>query len=64
MASMIFHRVGPNDTLPEISLEYYGTEKYAAVIYDHNRATIGLDPNHLNAGADIVLPRIGCLRGV
>lgn len=64
MASVTFHRVGPNDTLPEISLAYYGTDRYAAAIYDHNRHVIGLDPNHLNAGQDLILPRIGALRGV
>lgn len=61
MASVLLHRVAPNDTLPELALAYYGSERYAASIYDHNRERIGRDPNHLNAGQDLVLPRIGAL---
>ena len=56
------HRVTWGDTLPSISLEYYGTTHFAQEIWELNRHTIQT-PNSLTAGMDLILPRAEVYRG-
>lgn len=57
MAGMRVHTVLPTENLSVISQEYYGSPKYALVIFQHNRDVI-TDPNAIYPGQELVIPHI------
>jgi len=51
------HIVRGGDTLTGISKTHYGTTAHWRIIYNTNRAKIGNDPNRVQAGSQLIIPR-------
>lgn len=54
------HTVGGGETLGHIALKYYGSavkEKWM-LIYEANQDAIGADPNHLERGLVLKIPKL------
>lgn len=55
------HTVRPGETLFSIAKAYYGNEKFAVYIYQHNDALI-YDPNRIYSGQILTIPHLPGIR--
>ena len=52
------HTVSKGDSLAAISQQYYGSPGYWDIIYTENRGIMGNDPENLEVGLKLVIPRL------